>query len=220
MYYGHGRALIRIAYAEDDLTLNELLGNYFDSLESCKVMLRATNGKDLLEGIKYTPEIDLIVTDIRMPGMDGYELARRVKKEHPEIKILFTSVYHNELVYCQLIRCGADGFIRKGATPAEYRKAIFELMNQGNYFSGFPVSLNRKKLNGYGKKHSLESLITDEELQFLKNVGSDKTYDAIAADMGISGRHGEYIRQSLFEKFDVRNRVELALFAYKGGVYS
>jgi two-component system invasion response regulator UvrY len=92
-------------------------------------------------------------------------------------------------------------------------------MKQGNYFSGSPVSINRKKLNGYGKTHSLESLITEEELKFLRLIGTDRTYEAIASDMAVSRRHAEYIRESLFEKFEVNNRVELALFASKGGVY-
>ena len=75
-------------------------------------------------------------------------------------------------------------------------------------------------MNGYGRTHRLESLVTDEELKFLHLICSDKTYKSIASEMKITKRHCDYIRESLFEKFDVSNRVELALFAYKGGIYN
>jgi two-component system response regulator NreC len=80
MPYVHGESIIRIAFADDDLTLYELLGDYFDRIENCKVLIRATNGKELLEKIKRKPEIDLVITDIRMPEMDGYELTKQIKK--------------------------------------------------------------------------------------------------------------------------------------------
>lgn len=220
MSYVHGESIIRIALADDDLTLQDLLPSYLDSLENCKVVMQVTNGRDLLEKLKHKPDIDLLLLNIKLPQVNGYEAARKIKQDRPEIKIVFSSAYINELVYCQLISIGVDGFILKGSATPEFRRAIFEVMRQGYYFSGFPVSINKKKLNGYGKTHKLESLITEEELRFLHLICSDKTYKTIAHEMSITRRHCDYIRESLFQKFDVSNRVELALFAYKGGVYT
>ena len=219
MSYVHGESIIRIALADDDLTLQDLLPAYIDSIENCKVVLQATNGKELLERLKRKPDVDLVIMDIRMPEINGYDAAKKIKQDHPGIKILFSSIYHNELVYCQLIGIGVDGFIRKGSSVSEIKRCIMEIMKNGTYFPGFPVSMNRKRINGNGKSLAHRPFISDEELKFLKLVCTDKTYDAIADEMKCPLRHTEYIRQGLFDKFEVRNRVELALFAYKGGVY-
>jgi DNA-binding NarL/FixJ family response regulator len=216
MPYTHGKSIIRIAFADDDLTLQDLLPAYIDNLENCKVVIQAYNGKDLLEKLNRKPDIDLVIMDIKMPEMNGIEAAKSIKEDFPEIKILFSSIFGNELTYCMLAGIGADGFIRKGASVAELRNGIFALMKTGAYFPGFPVSL-RKRLNGH-KKVKKNSLVSDEEIAFLKLICTDLTYTAIAAEMKTSIRHIDYMRQGLFEKFEVHNRVELALFAYDGGI--
>lgn len=218
MSYVHGRSIIRIAIADDDETLQDLLPGYFSSIENCKVVIQAYNGRDLLEKLKQKPDTTLVLMDIRMPEMDGIEAAKKVKADFPELKILFSSIYHNELVYCRVIGAGGDGFIRKGATVSEYKKAIFEVMKTGWFF---PNTIQKTlKPNGHTIKHSNRLLITDEEVEFLRLVGTGLTYDAIASKLNTSLRHIDYIRQGLFEKYEVKSRVELALYAYQGGLYA
>ncbi len=215
MPYVHGKSIIKIALADDCLLIQDLLPGYIDTIENCKVVVQANNGRELLEKLRQKPDTNLVIMDIRMPEMDGIEAARLVKSEFPEIKILFASAFTNELACCRVISAGADGFISKSSYAAEFKRAIYELMKNDYYFhDGFSGKSIRR--NGNKKKNKVD--VSDEELLFLRQACTEKTYEAIAMEMKTSSRHIDYIRQGLFEKFEVHNRVEMALFAFNGGL--
>jgi DNA-binding NarL/FixJ family response regulator len=218
MPYEHGKSIIKIAIADDDEMLQYLLQEYIDKIENCKVVIRALNGRELIERLRQKPDTSLVLMDIKMPEMDGVEATKKIKHEFPEIKIMFVSIFFNELAYCRAIGAGADGFIRKGTNIAELKIGIFEVMKNGRYFYNNLARLNLFSTQVNNKHHKENYSLTDEEIAFLKLVCTDKTYECIAADMQTTPRHVEYIRQCLFEKFDVHSRVELALFARDGGM--
>jgi len=218
MPYLHSESVIRIAIADDHFSYLDILSAHINTIDNCKVIIRAGNGKELLEKIKRQPEVDLVITDIRMPEMNGYEAAKRIRQDFPHIRILFSSMYSNELVFRLLFETGADGFVHKNALLSEYRKAIYEVLKSGNYFAGIPVSFHRKCLNGNGKELNGRLLISDEEIELLKLACIDLTYTAIACKLKTNERHVDYIRQGLFEKFGIKTRVGLALLAYEAGL--
>jgi two-component system, NarL family, invasion response regulator UvrY len=216
MSYLHGNSIIKIAFAEDCHLIQDLLPAHLDTIEYCKVVIQAYNGRELIEKLQQKPNTNLIIMDIQMPEMDGIEAARQVKKEFPEIKILFVSAFTNVLACCRVISAGADGFISKSSPVAEFKRAIYEVMKNGFYFhDGFSGNSIRRVM-GNGKKNKID--LSAEELFFLKQACTEKTYEAIARDMKTTSRHIDYIRQGLFEKFEVHNRVEMALFACNGGL--
>ena len=218
MAYIHGKSIIKIALADDDLLIQDLLPGFIDGIENCKVVIKAYNGRELLEKLSQKPNTNLVIMDIRMPEMDGIEAAKKIKGDFPKMKILFSSVYHNGLAYYRVVDAGADGFVEKGMGVSAYKSAIYEVMKNDWYFPHGVAAIIRRGRNDKSPHLDSRIHISEEELVFLKFACTDKTYDAIASDMRISTRHVDYIRQSLFEKFEVHNRVELALFACKGGI--
>ena len=216
MPYVHGKSIIKIALADDCLLIQDLLPGYIDTIENCKVVIQAINGKELLEKLRQKPNTNLVIMDIRMPEMDGIEAARLVKSEFPEMKILFASAFTNELACCRVISTGADGFICKSSYAAEFKRAIYELMKNDYYFHDGVSGKSIRRINGNRKKNTVD--VSDEELLFLRQAYTEKTYEAIAMEMKTNSRHIDYIRQGLFEKFEVHNRVEMALFAFNGGL--
>jgi two-component system, NarL family, invasion response regulator UvrY len=216
MPYVHGKSIIKIALADDSLLIQDLLPAHLDTIENCKVVIQAYNGRELLEKLGQKPNTNLVIMDIQMPEMDGIEAAKRVKAEFPEMKVLFVSVYSNELTWCRVMNTGADGFISKSSPVAEFKRAIYELMKNNYYFHDGFSGNSIRHVNGNGKKNKIA--VSDEELLFLKQACTEKTYEAIARDMKTNSRHIDYIRQEIFEKFEVHNRVEMALFAFKGGI--
>ena len=218
MPYTHGKSIIKIAIAEDDELLQDALHSFIDSTENCKVVLQAYNGKELIEKLAYKTNVNLVLMDSRMPEFDGIEAARIIKKDNQDIKILFYSIYGNELAICNIIGAGGDGFVKKGVSVADLKKAIFEIMKNGQYFPSFTGILNGKKANGNDTKQKPPFHFTGEEILFLKQVVTDLTYEAIASKLKCTNRHIDYMRQGLFERLDIHSRVELALFAFKGGI--
>jgi|CXWL01.1.fsa_nt_gi DNA-binding NarL/FixJ family response regulator len=216
MPYVHGKSIIKIAFADDSLLIQDLLPGYIDTIENCKVVIQAYNGRELLEKLRQKPNTDLVIMDIQMPEMDGIEAAKKVKAEFSEIKILFASVFTNELACCRVIGTGADGFISKSSPVAEFKSALYELMKNGFYFHNGFSGKSIRRVIGNGKKNKVD--LSAEELFFLKLACTEKTYQAIAVEMKTNPKHIDYIRKGLFEKFEVRNRVEMALFACNGGL--
>ena len=216
MPYAHGKSIIIIAFAEDCHLIQDLLPPYIDSIENCKVVIQAYNGRELLEKLQQKPTTNLVIMDIHMPEMDGIEAAKLVKVGFPETKILFVSAFTNVLACCRVISAGADGFISKSSPAAEFKRAIYEVMKNGFYFHDCFSGNSIRRVMGNGKKNKID--LSAEELLFLKQACTEKTYQAIARDMKTTSRHIDYIRQGLFEKFEVHNRVEMALFACNGGL--
>jgi len=134
MDYVHGKSIIKIAFADDDELLQDLLSAYIDSFENCKVVIQALNGIELLEKLAQKPDTNLILLDMKMPEMDGIEAAKIIKQDYPETKILFTSIYRNEIVYSRIIGAGGDGYIHKHSAAQEFKRAIFGIMKSGHYF--------------------------------------------------------------------------------------
>jgi two-component system, NarL family, invasion response regulator UvrY len=218
MPYTHGKSIIKIAYADADLTMQELLPPFIDSFENCKVIIQATSGLQLLEKLHRKPETNLIISDIVLPELDGIETTKRIKQEFPELKILFTSVYDTEVVYSRIMQVQGNGFVPKGSSTSELKKGIQEIMRAGYYFPANPAIIKHYHLNGNGNSSKSKNTFSEEEICFMKLIKTNLTYEGIAAKMKCSKRHIDYIREGLFHRFDVHSKVELLSIAAKSGL--
>ena len=185
------------------------------------VLFEANNGKDLIE--KLTPDNipDIVLLDINMPEMDGFETAQWLKKNHPSVKVLALSMYDNENAVIRMLKSGAKGYILKDSEPAELRSAIESLMIKGFHYSDH---VSGKLMNALNKmdmeEYSLKALVqlSQKETDFLKLTCTELTYKEIADQMHLSPRTIDGYRDSLFEKLNVKTRVGLAIYAIKNGV--
>src|SRR5690349_20778951 len=107
MQYQHGKSIIKIALADDSCLIQDLLPPHIDSIDNCKIVVQANNGRELLERLRQKPDTNMIIMDIQMPEMDGIDAAKKVMLEFPGIKVLFMSVFTNELACCRVISAGA-----------------------------------------------------------------------------------------------------------------
>src|SRR6185503_9868657 len=135
MHYVYGSSIIKIAIAEDHEMFRELVSAHIDTFENCKVVIQASNGKELIEKIESKENTDLVLLDVSMRTMNGYDAAAILRQKFPAIKILFCSIYNHELAICRMIGAGGNGFIYKGASISELKKAIYDVMKNGYSFS-------------------------------------------------------------------------------------
>ena len=131
MSYTHGKSIIQIAVADDHEMLREAICSAIDMWENCKVVFQSKDGYELLEMIKQKPLPDLILLDAGMPGMDGIDTAKILRKDYPELKILMFSIYKTELAITRMIKAGVNGYICKSASGGELKRAIYEIMRTG-----------------------------------------------------------------------------------------
>jgi two-component system invasion response regulator UvrY len=212
--------MANIVLVDDHVLLRNGLAELVKSLGHT-VLFEADNGKDFTARLDAGSLPDIVLLDINMPEMDGFETANWIKINHPEIMVLALSMYDNETSIIRMLKCGAKGYILKDSEPAELKAAIHALMNKGFYYSDL---VSGKLMHAINKmdddSDGLKSLapLNDRETDFLKYTCSEFTYKEIADKMYVSPRTIDGYRDALFEKLHVKTRVGLVMYAIKNGI--
>ena len=207
---------IKIVLVDDHILLRNGLKGLIDTFNNCIVMYEADNGKDFINKLTADEIPDLVLMDINMPQMDGYETALWIKDNHPEIKVLALSMYDNENAIIRMLRAGVKGYILKDCDPSELNYAINSIITSGFYYT---ENVTGKLISMVSKKDNNDEL-NDREIAFLKLACSELTYKEIADKMFKGVRTIDGYRDALFEKLNVKTRVGLVLYAIKNGIVS
>lgn len=211
---------IKVALADDHILLRNALAALIDNFEECKVINQSGNGKEMINAIANGIVPDVIILDLNMPEMDGFETAEWLHKNFPEIHILMLTMYDSELSLIRLLQTGVKGFLKKDIHPSELKFAILSVMQSGFYYSNHTTGklANLFRNNKEGSMNLQHFMLTEQEIGFLKLACSDLTYKEIAKKMGLNPRSIDTLRDHLFIKLDVKSRVGLAIVAIRNGV--
>ncbi len=185
------------------------------------ILFEADNGKEFLSKLDANNLPHIVLMDINMPEMDGFETTHWLKQNHPDVKVLALSMYDNETSIIRMLKCGAKGYILKDSEPSELKSAIAAIMDNGFYYSDL---VSGKLMHAINKMDddtdSLKSLVplNDRETDFLKYACTEHTYKEIADKMFVSPRTIDGYRDALFDKLQVKTRVGLVMYAIKNGI--
>lgn len=209
-----------IVLTDDHVLLRNGLAALVKSLGH-NVLFEADNGKDLISKLdkKNLPEV--VLMDINMPEMDGYNTAQWLKENHAEIKVLALSMYDNENSIIRMLKSGAKGYILKDCEPVELKAAIDAVVSKGYYYSDLVSGklINAiNKIEDSGSDVNTLSNLNERETDFLKYACTELTYKEIADKMFVSPRTIDGYRDALFEKLHVKTRVGLVMYAIKNGI--
>lgn len=211
---------IRIGLVDDHALVRDALADVINDFDSCRVNLKAAHGIEMIDSLKTGAIPDVLVLDINMPIMDGYETAAWLKENYPEIQIIVLTMFDSEMALIRLLRTGVKAFLQKDACLRELRYAIESVAREGHYYPYSPLG---RLANGFlnSKLYSTQTLLlSDNELMFLKLSSTEMTYKEIAKEMFISPRTIDNYRDALFEKLDIKSRVGLAMYAIRNGIVS
>jgi DNA-binding NarL/FixJ family response regulator len=212
--------MANIVLTDDHILLRNGLAQLVQSLGHI-VLFEANNGKDLITKLDATNLPDLVLLDINMPEMDGYETAQWLKQNHPDVNVLALSMYDNENSIIKMLKCGAKGYILKDSDPAELKAAIDAVMSKGYYYSDLVSgklihAIN--KIDDAGSDIHTVTNLSERETDFLKYSCTELTYKEIAEKMFVSPRTIDGYRDALFEKLNIKTRVGLAMYAIKNNI--
>ena len=211
---------IRIAIADDSSIFRDGLKVGLARDDNFELVLEAASGEELVAGIGRIPT-DVVLMDLKMPGMDGMEATKVIRRQWDHVKVLAVTMYDDEKFVIHLMENGANGYLLKNADSAEIRKAIYCVFENGYYFNDLVNKALLKKLvvrANLSPTFRPDIDLSERELQVLHLICEEKTNVEIGQTIFLSSRSVEGIRQRLIEKVGARNTAGLVLFAVKNGI--
>jgi two-component system, NarL family, invasion response regulator UvrY len=209
-----------IVLVDDHSLLRKGLASLVES-QGNTVLFEADDGKEFIEKLDAQNLPQLVLMDINMPEMDGFETTQWLRQNHPQVQVLALSMYDNETSIIRMLKCGAKGYILKDSEPAELKTAIDDILSKGFYYSDLVSgklmhAINHMEDDGDGLKNLVP--LSDRETDFLKYACTEMTYKEIADKMFVSPRTIDGYRDALFEKLKLKTRVGLVMYAIKHGI--
>lgn len=210
----------RVILADDHILLRDALATLINSFPQFSVISVAANGTEVIKAIEQGNIPGIVVLDLNMPKMDGFETAAWLKSNHPNIRVLILTMYDSEIPLIRLLKVGVRGFLKKDIHPDELKDALLAVSKNGYYYSHQTTGkLGTLFAKTNDKKISFEkAFLNEQEITFIKNACSEMTYKEIALEMKLTPRIIDNYRDALFDKLNVRSRVGLAIYAVKNGL--
>lgn len=214
----HSQEQIKVVMVDDHKLFRKGMVGLMNDFADCKVLYEANHGEEFIQKISSGVCPDIVILDINMPVMDGFETAVWIKKNYPKVKILALSMNDTEESIIKMFRAGAHGYILKDAEPSELQFALNTLMKKEFYYSELVSGALLKNINNKPEV-ILDNRdfvkLNDREIDFLKLACTELTYKEIADKMFVAPRTVDRYREILFEKLEVKNRVGLVMYAIK-----
>lgn len=209
---------IPVAIIDDHVLLRSALSRLVNTFDQYTVLFEADNGKRLKEQILLHQVPEIVLLDVNMPEMDGFETTQWLHKNYPFIKVLVLSMLSDEKTIIKMFRLGARGYLLKNTDPEELRKALDAINNQNVYLSEYVSTKLVTGLNNASDKVDSDVVLNERERDFLRHTCSELSYKEIAEKMHLSPRTIDDYRQSLFAKLKVHSRVGLVMYAIRNGI--
>jgi len=206
-----------IVIVDDHLLIAKAIEGIISNFEDFEVIDVAENGKNMIDKFESDKKIpDIILLDISMPIMDGFETALWLKKNHPNIKVMALSMQGDDNSVIKMIKNGAKGYLLKNTHPKDLETALIKLSSDGFFYPDWASKVIFSNMADE-KNNEKKKKISEREKEFLTYTVTELSYKEIAEKMCCSPRTVESYRDQLCEKFDLKTRVGLAVFAIKNG---
>lgn len=215
-----------IALVDDHHLVRSGIAATVNALGGYHVTIEAGNGRELIEQLQsggaVAPEIAIV--DLNMPVMDGYATIAWLRRNAPGILPLALTFDAADEALVKAVRAGARGFLLKNTRPAVLKNALDSLVLTGFYYTDEThqtlLRHSETKAREEREHERILGQISQREMEFLILVcdPAEYTYEQMAERMGVHRRTVDNFRTSLFEKFNIRSKTGLVLFAMKWGI--
>ena len=204
---------IRLIIADDHVMfaqgLESLLRDEFELLGT------AGNGQELVDAtLELNP--DVILVDISMPVLNGFDAVRRIRESGNETRIIFLTMHDDATLLAEAFRCGASGYILKQAAGEELANAIREVAHGNNYVSPLVTDLPGKPFI----VHTQKTTITPRQREVLELISRGLTMKEIASQLNISTRTAESHKYEMMQTLGVETTAELIKYSLRLGLIS
>lgn len=211
---------LRILLADDHLLLGETLAAHLEAEKGLRVVARSRNGEEAIQlAREHRPDIMLL--DIEMPGLSGFEAARAILARRPDTRIIFLSAYTYDRHIEEALKLGALGYLTKSETPEQVVHAIREVAANRVCYS--QEVLDRIVFDGTGPRLLKEGKprsgsLTTRELEILRHIASGLANKGIAQIVHLSAKTVDKHTENIMRKLNIHDRVSLTRYAIREGL--
>ncbi|MBG6131618.1 DNA-binding NarL/FixJ family response regulator [Aquimarina sp. EL_43] len=175
--------------------------------------------EDALEQLEKDT-VDIIITDISMPGMSGIELIKTIKSTYSNLKVLVLSMHNDKEVVSEIMMSEADGYILKNTGKQELIEALTRITDNGTYYSKEVLSVMVNKVKKERKIEAETNELTDREVKVLELICQEYSSQEIADKLFIGRRTVDTHRQNILRKTKVKTIVGLIKYGIRNGFTS
>lgn len=214
---------INILLVDDHTLIREGLKLILKKNKNFKIIGEASNGVEAIKYIdKNADKVHVVMLDITMPELDGFEVAKIVRQNHPEIKILALTMHSEESYITKMIDVGVHGYVLKDSNLEDLSTAINTILEGRPYYSSDVSAIMINSLMNKDKKKENNEInnLTDREVQIIDLITEGFKSSEIAEKLKLSTRTIEVHRRNLMKKLDVKNTAELVSFVLKSKLIS
>lgn len=200
--------MLKIAIADDHKLFAQGVANLLKEEDDFDVLGVFKNGVELLRFLD-TNTLDVIVTDMNMPGMDGMALIENLKSNKVKVKIIVLSMYDDEKIFKECVKLGVNAYVLKDADPDELIYTIREVAEDRHIMSFQRVLKQMDGSSPYDDSYKLKYQLSKREIEVLKLIADGNSNKDIAATLMLSVYTVETHRKNIHHKLGVSNSIEL-----------
>jgi two-component system, NarL family, invasion response regulator UvrY len=208
--------MLQILVADDHPVVRQGIMRIIEDTKDMRVTGEAENGYEVLRKVKEK-DYDMVLLDISMPGSDGLEVIRELKKSRPNVPVLILTIHPEKYYGLRMMQAGASGYLTKQNAPFELIEAIRKVSQGGMYISNSLAELLvTSKKNGGGRPG--HETLSDREYQVMYLIATGKKVKSIAEELSISVKTIHVHRRHILEKMSMSSNAEIIHYAIQNGI--
>ncbi len=208
--------MISVLIADDHTVVRQGLKQILANDAQMSVVAEATNGNEVLQTLERT-NVDVLILDITMPGRNGLDVLKEVKRKFPTLPVLVLSMHPEDQFAIRILRAGAAGYITKESAPEELVQALRKVCAGGKYVSPQLAEKLAVFIEGDNTRAAHERL-SDREFEILRMLALGKTVTEVADELLLSVKTVSTYRARVLEKMKMSTNAELTRYALQSGL--
>jgi DNA-binding NarL/FixJ family response regulator len=213
---------IKVVIADDHEIFRDGLRIMLQKQPDIELVAEASDGKELIEQVKNL-QPDIVISDVKMPRMDGAAATRHLVEHYPHIGIIALTMFDEEDLIIDMLEAGAKGYLLKNADKHEIVEAIKSVYDQQPYYCRhtshkLAEMVAKSKFNPH--KQATRPDFNERELEIIRFICSGLTSKQIGEKIFLSVRTVEGLRMKILEKMDVKNTAGIIIYAIRNHLYS
>jgi len=211
------QALPRVLIADDQTLFRSGLARLLQEDARVQVVGQAADGLEAVSMVA-THKPDVVLTDLKMPNLDGMEATQRIVSEYPGVKVLILTTFETDSYVLQALRAGASGYVLKESQPDAIVTSILAIMAGERVMAGAVANRVLQLLTGATTPKEFYDGLTSREIEILKLIAAGKANKQIAYKLSISEKTVRNHVSNMYEKLGIYDRTQAVLYAIRKGL--